>query len=371
MRIRGANALSGIVRAMRERQMSDPKDKSFGLHGILARIFQDNPSKPNYGDSLGRVYRTLFSDFLTWSPSAINFLLDAGPGLEGSPTWVPDWSSVNNRTWVLPEYVFNFLDRIERSGRQQPHVKLKNDTLSVKCSIQGAIEYCSGTIKEAPTDPQHITEHIQTFTQLGIWLLSTRKFFIPRGNHCRSIRQGLWDILPLDPVKQEESSSLPEEPEEIHEFLFSSRRVGTLQKPHIDKTARFLAWYDLVLTDESPLIQREDSDFSYSNEEWVDAVTSFIAANPAIYEFNNATAKILGEQRSLFFAGTNCIGSSTLDVQPGDEIAIIESVRLPMVLRAASSSSLPTYTVVGPAIISGYDGPEYAQDERFTWINLV
>jgi len=55
--------ISGIVRALRQRDATEPRDRSYATHGSLARLGVVL-SSVDYGKSLGRVYQDLFTDML-------------------------------------------------------------------------------------------------------------------------------------------------------------------------------------------------------------------------------------------------------------------------------------------------------------------
>ena len=79
--------------------------------------------------------------------------------------------------------------------------------------------------------------------------------------------------------------------------------------------------------------------------------------------------KLLNEKKGLFFAHDNYIGSGTPDARPGDKVALIMGLCLPMILRDVAGYERQ-YTVVGPAFVSGYEGP-FPGGESFDWIGLV
>ena len=79
----------GLLKAPRQREASDSRDKSFALNGDLQALGV-LPSKANYADEHGLVYRKLFMDLLKWRHDMIIILLDVGPPTENTPTWAPD-----------------------------------------------------------------------------------------------------------------------------------------------------------------------------------------------------------------------------------------------------------------------------------------
>ncbi len=67
--------ITAILRALRERGATDPKDKAFAIHGVL-RTLGVAPPDATYSKSVGSVYHELFLALLRWQPNLINLLAD-------------------------------------------------------------------------------------------------------------------------------------------------------------------------------------------------------------------------------------------------------------------------------------------------------
>ncbi|XXH03952.1 hypothetical protein Hte_010360 [Hypoxylon texense] len=123
--------VEGVVQALRQRQASVPKDRSYALYGILNNLQLELP-RPDYRKSRGLVYHELFTNLLRWKPSFVNLLLDCGQQEAGgrdaemrnAPTWVPDWSQLTNDGAVLAEYFLAGTRTINVTSGMAPYARL-------------------------------------------------------------------------------------------------------------------------------------------------------------------------------------------------------------------------------------------------------
>ena len=196
----------GVIRVLRERHATDLKDKSFGLNGVLDRTMRKSLPTPDYTNSLGRVYHILLSEFLTWRPSSINSLLDAGSSLPGTPSWVPDWSTINDRTWLYSNYIYDYTDS-ESEIRGEPQVDLTDGVLRVKAVIKGEVMYSSNSIRSSGTNAHegYMNQQVLITIVLARWLRSIVQGFLPVTGHCQSVPEGVLNALLAISDKQEQS----------------------------------------------------------------------------------------------------------------------------------------------------------------------
>src|SRR6185295_8906446 len=95
----------------------------------------------NYEKSLGEVYQKLFTALVKLRPSFINLLVEAG--MEGddennewgdkTPSWVPNWSTVRRRSWLLPAYIYDPINK-----DYKPKMNANWDDSGREMTIQGA-----------------------------------------------------------------------------------------------------------------------------------------------------------------------------------------------------------------------------------------
>ncbi|XXG95846.1 hypothetical protein Hte_002117 [Hypoxylon texense] len=91
-----ANSLLEVLRACRQKLTSEPKDKVFGVFGILPKDVRDE--FPNYSASLKEVYINVV-DFILRSTGRLDVICEAiyyptHTSVTTLPSWVPDWSHI-------------------------------------------------------------------------------------------------------------------------------------------------------------------------------------------------------------------------------------------------------------------------------------
>jgi hypothetical protein len=95
----------GVINAIRDRDASEPKDRAFAVYGVLQGLGVDL-GEPDYDKPLGKIYETLFRALLAREPALIRLIVDApSPTPQEAPSWVPDWSIAQKRTWLDPGYI--------------------------------------------------------------------------------------------------------------------------------------------------------------------------------------------------------------------------------------------------------------------------
>lgn len=152
-------SLVSVLRVLRERNTGEPKDKTYATYGVL-RSLGVTLSPVDYTHSLGRVYLDFFADLLAWRPTLINLLVDAGASsLPDAPSWVPDWSTLQHRTWLPPDRVYDFVDGIENVA-QLPQMTISDSKMTIWGIAMGRITFSSG-----PVAGLHVWRH-------GSWQLT-------------------------------------------------------------------------------------------------------------------------------------------------------------------------------------------------------
>ncbi|CAI6096235.1 unnamed protein product, partial [Clonostachys chloroleuca] len=150
-----ARVIDGVRWALKNRDCSNPHDKSFSLQGVL-NICQVIQHTPDYARPVADTYRILMEDLISWDPQSLIMLLDAGSFISSAPSWVPDWTGSGPSEWLVSEY---------RTGMAQTTAYLRplsdiqvinNSILRLKGKSIGTIKYRTGmTIPtSSPKDQQ-------------------------------------------------------------------------------------------------------------------------------------------------------------------------------------------------------------------------
>ncbi|KAK8113326.1 heterokaryon incompatibility protein-domain-containing protein [Apiospora sp. TS-2023a] len=138
-RNKGAKSLLDVLRLCRTKHASQPRDKVYGILGILHESVQSHLF-PDYNASLRQVYTDVV-DFLLHSTRRLDVICESihSPLHSSSaslPTWVPDWSQVQNMAGLGRSYEFSASGETEAKfefpdSRQRTKLKITTIQLGV------------------------------------------------------------------------------------------------------------------------------------------------------------------------------------------------------------------------------------------------
>lgn len=308
--------LVGMLKALRERNCSEPKDKAFGLYGVLQalKVAPQRATKVDSTKPLGEVYYDLFRDLLLWNPGLICLLLDVGPPIPHAPSWVPDWSTLRERSWIKHDVVYEYVT----SNTSAPRVDICGRELTVQGNILGAASFVTGPFIRLDCDKLDINHNktrqdlIAAISQLSGWL----------GAISRDV--------PVSPVYE----SLPKA---ILDALYG--RVSSFDGadgPIFNKWRRILLQWDIR-----------------GNEASTNGLLDRLADDPLAMEFTIKICNTLFEKRGLFFSIDGHIGSGPQNMLVSDKIALLNGVSRPLILREDAQRP-GLYRVIGPAFVCGF-----------------
>ena len=104
-----SSALISVLRATRHFKVTDPRDKIFGVLGVIGDLPNELKSMVDYKLSTGEVYHRA-ALYMFGNPSPPHVLAHAGlqrqSGLSDMPSWVPDWYSDDRDRNELPLLLF-------------------------------------------------------------------------------------------------------------------------------------------------------------------------------------------------------------------------------------------------------------------------
>lgn len=289
--------LVGMLKALRERNASVPKDKAFALHGVLQalKIVPRKVSKVESTKSLGQVYYELFRDLLLWNPRLVCLLLDVGPPIPDTPSWVPDWSTHRERSWIENEMVYDAVT----SNIDAPRVKIRGQKLIVQGTILGAASFVTGPFDRLDSDNLDTNRRetrrrlASAIAQLSGWLKEISR------------------DVPVSPVYE----SLPKA---ILDALYG--RVSSFDSPDgpsFNRWRRILCHWDVRGS-------RRSRDKSLLDR---------VIADPSALEFTVRICNILSRRRGLFFSTNGHIGSGPPRMLVSDKVALVNGVLSPLILR--------------------------------------
>ncbi|KAK8137540.1 heterokaryon incompatibility protein-domain-containing protein [Apiospora sp. TS-2023a] len=91
--------IEGFTLTLYSRSAKEPKDMAFGMWAVLERGGALNLPTPDSSLSLGYVYSTFARHLVYITRRADLILLAAVKGVDGQPSWVPDWSAHGTNEW--------------------------------------------------------------------------------------------------------------------------------------------------------------------------------------------------------------------------------------------------------------------------------
>ncbi|KAI0467106.1 heterokaryon incompatibility protein-domain-containing protein [Xylaria cf. heliscus] len=128
----GCESLLKALRICRTKLAADPRDKVFGVLGILPEDVQGY-LRPNYNSSLREVYTTVV-DLIVHSTHRVDIICDAiyypiYTSTVKLPTWVPDWSFIPSTTALGSSSIFSAASDVDAEFEflnlpQRTHLKV-------------------------------------------------------------------------------------------------------------------------------------------------------------------------------------------------------------------------------------------------------
>ena len=342
-RLSRSTITQGILQAIRERKLSNPKDRAYAFYGVLHHLGV-RLSAANYAKKKSQIYQELFRDLVLWKTSFVCALLDAGDhALPDAPSWVPDWDTASERSWSRSEYICN--DHITGS---EPRIKIRNNELVVMGRFVGSVQSVLGDINHLEKDNyglssslDEVDNFIKAATPWIIWVTSAQLY--PNKWHCPG------DTLAAGtPIKDVEGFNIAQE---ILGDVEDQGKAGTQLSKDIQVRLR---------------------DYLKRNASLFGKISSYI---PKFYNtlgrkgvfFTASLEGNLTEERDIS-------GFGARTASKGDAIALIYGLGLPVILRPIDvANGGRKYKVVGPAIVRGLMSDQVGEksDSSLTQIVLV
>ncbi|KAK1830990.1 heterokaryon incompatibility protein-domain-containing protein [Podospora conica] len=349
--------LAAILHALRERGATNPRDRSFALHGVLSRLEGFRLTSVDYSLSCTRIYQALVADLIRWRPDMTNLLLDAGWSRTGmveeddpAPSWVPDWDIVSKKQSIRQNPGLFAPDRYYRPHEQSfatdgwpIRAEVDGDRLRVAGVWVGRVGFSTGKffymagVTDLVTSAEDRRAKVQTMAAdpllakqtvvLAVWVL-----------YCRRNATLAYESVPdaMNTVLRGpalSTSGRQRAAEERNSFYTVYQALIAVEPEVLDRAAAGEA-------DEAQMRVRELFEESENNQRLL---------NLALRYVND----YLAERRALFVTDRGHIGTGATDARVGDRLALIAGVSVPMVLREKHRGG-GEYVVVGPAFVPGF-----------------
>lgn len=404
--------LQAFAHAIKFRKVKEEKDRAYALYGVLrsqgVRLF-----KPDYQQSESSVYYNLYCDLLFWDSASLIFLMDAGiSGMPAKLSWVPDWKDAASRSW-LPLNIYTSRPRSDKARKLLDHarfmgggdrifIRIDGGALEVLGVVVARVKSCFGppspldggslemllaatetphANSTGPVDPfetddaeSDVEDTFSNLCRLYSNTEPTTSLWVAR-RRLMAIRRDLADLCHWVHLARHDSPCTPayySVPQAIFEVLQAKRLTTQFRRK----------WDGAVLADGSNIEQLFDMvpepvpdgfqklylsisthlgdrprEEGWSYEDAADMVLVDISGDAEVVRFLETSLGELAGRRNLFTTAKGHIGSGPPEMVPGDLVAYIAGVPVPMILRRARDGD--GYIVIGPSYVQGsMDGEE-------------
>lgn len=360
-----------LVDAICFRHARNPKDKVFGLHGILEVLLGEKPPLPDYRRPLQELYKELALQVCQASTKTQVLTAAADFQLVGGPSWVPDWSSPFSAFWLQPEFTQGSLNSATPSHRSHQFkyvVEATDDIMKVLGKCLCRIDDCRELQKTADTyeicdDEKHL-HNLDIMAQL----FDTRYGFnkkrkISRCNfnplRDRSLPKELVHLITDPGIHPDLISGVNEL--DLEDYLIFLRRYYHLDR-HVmlrmlksSQSMRSQLCLSFELYRQVPYAHIFRAHIAICNSisaagRKLFSTTSCVRLS---YEQSYSSAVVWRYTRNLILniGGRQLVrGVCNSPVQVGDEVILVAGNHMPLVIRRGGSD---TVRLVSPAIVFG------------------
>lgn len=344
----GAQTLptNSILQALRERQVTEPKDRVYATHGVL-RSLGVEPPVANYAHSLSRIYHDFFVYLIKWRPAMIGLLVDVGDTqLADVPSWVPDWSTLQDRSWLASEKLYGLTDKITNSA-SLPEITIAGCEMTVRGVLIGTIHFSSGPIEACTCDsPGHGYSDTEESSLVACRLpmaMSTLSDWVASFITDAPVGVGGYDSVPR--------------------AVLAALSANT--DPDSDEMDGFNIWYQIMRTSRVAIGGRR---IGSSSSTRVRGIMDALGTSPKALDFATRCVRRLAGRRGVFLTRNVYIGSGAHGAAEGDQIALLNGLCAPMILRrmdGVAGTGSCKYKVIGPAFVTGFEDLDNVMKHKY------
>lgn len=359
--------IDGIRGALRERLSSRPHDRAFALSGILGACGAF-PAKPDYSRSVGETYMNLFQDLLTWRPSALILLLDAGGGKQADrSSWVPNWETKIPSQWLSSRYRLGVTENATPITGH-PTVIPSGAELKVRGHAIGTVvfqtpwTYFDSVATGLDNDALRTILH-----NLGQWIhfihSTSEARYKLRGQDgynlkgYEKINSALFAVLEgLSPPRGPTVRRVTHSAEGgVGRDTYSAEPLAEWEGPYDyrDQKQDYFDFVDLfAIIRKSVRYTSQGSSLGISPPPDLRAMLAEVTGSErALRYLNRMLKRFASDKRRLLVLSSGLVGTGPLGMEHDDEVFLIAGVPSPMTLRRSPGEE--SFRVVGATLVHG------------------
>lgn len=337
-----------VLNLTRRKQCCDPKDKVFGVLGILRELGVSLPP-PEYQKSLETIYNEAASDVINHDGNLDILRTVSSPRRAQSlPSWVPDWRT----GWGMAPSFLDFLSPpFEPSIVRRGKFVTKGGTLFTKGTVRDRIRECAWPLMIDEHDPEELI-------QRDLWAAIAKSNAVYKVfQHWFSYSQHLLTYPTGDSTQNAFERTIRQKTQSQYMPIGADKR-----------------WFDIVAFDAAqtesncakPRINAAEmaNDFAYGRLQPLSTMKEpeiNKASDREAQEFQRTIFDHLCGKR-FFTTEAGYMGVAEFSIQPNDVIALLLGQDLPVVLRRRDDSFQFIAIAYVDGLLEGDIWPEQVDD---------
>jgi hypothetical protein len=333
-----------ILINVRRKQATDPKDKIFALYGVLTELGVPFP-RPDYALSVEEIFREAVVASINYDKNLyVLYHTPSDRRLEGLSSWVPDWTEPG---WAPEDCRYDNHDRFTASKSKLPIWTFSDNhsTLILSGKVIDTVIYRTDPLPEIPMIG--LVDRGQGMSNLT----ETERDKISRAILAATIALKTWiEISQWADYPTGEPSKIALQRTLVNDYLESN---NAFNETIIE------AWLKMINTIEPKPVEILLGSLQLSN-------TTIEGQYNTLARMFNDMVLTSSQKKCFFFTENTYFGTAPdplpTSLQPGDKIAIISGLEMPLLLRPVEGGYLHLTHVYVHGIMHGEMWPVIQDD---------
>ncbi|KAG8671044.1 hypothetical protein FPOAC2_04360 [Fusarium poae] len=307
---RGARGLENIMRLSRSLQATDPRDKLYGLLGIV----RDYPVEIDYKRDVTEVYKSFVISWIERNGNLNCILGNRVASNDFKPSWLPELSNPLIDGKVFEHLIWMSYDKGEYKMSPQISFVRENNIMKARGILLGRIDRVVGPFWNG-TEPKirmDLVGKLNTNTEYNSLLDLIGRLYL---SLPENVQDDVWRACIMDAHSGDGTDFMTPAPDHFRHlwrvFIFDDK-IDESFEPHLEQDERRLKY---------------------------------------LLPFTESLGIFLGTDRCFFVTENLRMGLGPCSVRAGDEAVVLFGSPLPLALRPAEQG----YTFVGDAYVQGVD----------------